>query len=106
MKLDTPLHTKYKNADGPLSAYRTAAPWTKEMQDDLRQACEDAEQINRFARRVDYHCPTCQAPVEEIRFESVVFYGDDDFMQIHPLGQGQLVTIGDCGHQYRREITP
>lgn len=104
MKLDVPLHVRYQNAEGPIGAYRNAEPWTAEMQDAMRRAFEGAEQISPFFSEVDYHCPACGIAIEEIRYESVVFYGDEDFHRVKPLGEGHLITLAVCGHQYRREI--
>jgi len=105
MKLEVPLDVRYKNADGPLAAYRNAEPWTPEMQDALRYAHENAEQVGPFVRRIDYHCPACDRSVEAIHFESVVFYGNDDWQRSKSVGEAHLITMMDCGHKYRREVS-
>lgn len=104
MRLQLSLHARYQNVDGPIDAYRAADPWTTEMQRAVRDAYERADRKNPLFYRVDYCCPTCETPQEEIRFESLVFYADEDFNQLHPKGEAQLITMAGCGHQYRREV--
>lgn len=110
MKLEQPLHLHFRNTDGPIDAYRAAEPWTREMQQDVQdtfaRACEPVDLLSRRTARVRYRCPSCEKPQEEIRFESLVFFADDDRHQLHPVGQAQLITMADCGHQYRWEIAP
>lgn len=109
MKLDRPLHVRFRNADGPVDAYRAADPWTPEMQHELQNAFEQpdfsVDLLSRIAPRFRYCCPTCERLQEEIRFEAVTFYADDDLDHWHPLGHGQLVTLASCDHRFRREMS-
>lgn len=108
MKFDRPLHVRFKNADSPVDAYRVADPWTPEMQRELQNAFEQpdmaADLLSRITPRFLYHCPTCEKLQEEISFEAVTFYADDDLDHWHPLGQGQLISLSNCGHRFRLEF--
>lgn len=111
MKLDQPLHLRYRNVDGPIAAYGKAEPWTREMQEQMENDYEQSQEpIGPIASRLPrftcptYRCPTCRRTQRTIRFESLVFYADEDFHHLRPMGEAQLITMVDCGHQYRREI--
>ncbi|MFM9589876.1 hypothetical protein ACKI1J_14865 [Streptomyces scabiei] len=108
MKHSQPLHVRHQNVDGPIDAYSAAEPWTRELQQEMAEAFERDQETTGLASPliafVRYRCPKCERRQEEIRFESVVFYADEDFHHLRPLGEGQLITMADCGHQYRREI--
>lgn len=110
MKLQQPLHLRFRNVDGPLAAYCEAEPWTREMRQQMEEDRErDQESIGLIAPRFTFttpRCPTCRRGQREIRFESLVFYGDDDFHRLHPVGEAQLITMTDCGHRFRQEVGP
>lgn len=107
--LQSPLHLLFQNVDGPIGAYRTADDWTPELQQEMEEAFErdqeEAHLISSLFGRATYRCPKCERRQEEIRFESLVFYTDEDFNRLRPVGEAQLITMADCGHLYRREIT-
>jgi hypothetical protein len=102
-----PLHIQYRNVEGPLAPYCEAEPWTHEMQqkmqDSVEQAYEPIDLLRPLIRSVKYHCPSCEMPQGEIRFESLLFYADEDSHRLDPLGEAQLITMASCGHRYRRE---
>lgn len=80
------------------------------MQRQMQAAAERPHPLTGLGRfvapRVDYRCPGCDSAQDEIRFDSVIFYADEDFMRLRPVGEAQLITMVNCGHQYRREFTP
>lgn len=104
MKLPVPIHLRYTRAEGPVDAYRSAPPWTKEMDQALKETFERAEPRGSLMRRVDYNCPECEVSPCGITLESVTFFADDDTHQLHPVAEAQLITMTDCGHRYRREL--
>jgi len=110
MKLELPLDVRYRNVDGPVSAYSAAEPWTREFQQEMQEAFERDQEatglISPLVASVRYRCPKCDRRQEEIRFESLVFYTDEDFNRMRAVGEAQLITMVDCGHQYRREVSP
>jgi hypothetical protein len=108
--LEQPLHLRFRNVDGPLAAYCEAGPWAREMQQFMEEEYErNQEPSDSLTARLTltrYRCPVCRRAQSEIRFESLVFYGDHDFHRLQPQGEGQLITMVDCGHQFRREVSP
>ncbi|MFG3046253.1 hypothetical protein ACGFZR_15155 [Streptomyces sp. NPDC048241] len=110
MTVKVPLHVRYQNSDGPIHEYQGAEWWTtamrQQMEDAFNRTREAAKTIlGRLRSQVEYRCPTCAALQDEIHFESVVFYADEDFLQLEPLGEAQLITMVACGHRYRQEMT-
>lgn len=109
MKVELPLHLRYRNVDGPLAAYCEAEPWTREMRQAMQEECERAQEpiglaLPRFTLSTP-RCPTCRRGQREIRFDSLVFYADEDFHRLRPLGEAQLITMTDCGHRFRQEVS-
>ena len=104
-----PLHQRFSNVDGPIGAYRVAEPWTPELQRAMEHAFQrDEEETGVLGFplwRTTYRCPKCERAQEEIRFESLVFYADDDFNHLRPEGEAQLITMTTCGHRFGLEIT-
>jgi hypothetical protein len=104
-----PLHQRFSNVEGPISAYRSAEPWTPELQQKLEEAFErdqeEAHSISSLVSCIIYRCPKCERPQEEIHFESLVFYADGDFHRLRPEGEARLITMTTCGHRFGREIT-
>lgn len=105
MKLPVPIHLRYHRAEGPVDAYWSASPWTKEMGQALQEAFALAEPRGALMRRVDYRCPECESSPEQVTLESVTFFADDDLHQLHPVAEAQLITMVGCGHHYRRELS-
>lgn len=110
MKLEQPLHLRFRNVDGPLAAYCEAELWTREMQQFMEEEYEKAQEsigvpLHRITVSTIYRCPACRRSQREIRFESLVFYGDHDAPRLRPKGEGQLITMVDCGHRFRQEVS-
>jgi hypothetical protein len=109
MTLDLPLDVRYRNVDGPLAAYKAAQPWTSALQQEVKEAFERDQEATSLTAplvaTVRYRCPSCEIRQDEIRFESLAFYADEDFHQLTPMGHGELITMVTCGHQFRRELS-
>lgn len=96
------------NAEGPFDAFvRATADWTAEMQGSLRSALAAGKRRGPLLLGISFPCPSCGQKVDQFDQQTVTFYDEDDLYRSGDIvGEAWLVTIGPCGHTFRKLPAP